>query len=223
MKEFFLNEYQEAQKNTDIAVTAITTATVTDVTATNTTVVASTSRDPKTAYAASSEQKYRIFQRGIPACDWMEVTKEEYIAYWNGVDAFRMAQVRDNACGCPKSKIRYCDCDCLMCPYYKWERGDSLDAPIVDDEGNEDTLMDRLEDMNTQTPEEALLEKAELEQLYQAIEELCEEDRTLMIMTLKGRDWKQIAKVLGLKRQSNVAKRKQRAMKALRQIMKCGV
>lgn len=170
-------------------------------------------------HAAAATKMYKVFQRGIPMDKWPELSKEDYIAYWNGLDAFRMKQARNKLCGCPKSKIRKCDGDCEMCPFYQWDKNISLDAPIVDDEGNEDTLMNRLVDENTPTPEEALLVKDRYESLYRAIGQLYEEDQTLILMTLKNKPQIEIAKALGLKGQSNVRYRKQRAFARLQAIL----
>ena len=135
------------------------------------------------------------------------------------VGAFKKKQYRQGFCKCPGTKEYMCDCDCLTCPFYKKDAMVSLDAPIIDDEGNEETLMDHLVDEDTLTPEEVLLEKDEHESLYRAIGELCEEDQILIHMTLAEKTQIEIAEVLRLKGQSNVRYRKLRAVEQLRTLL----
>ena len=150
---------------------------------------------------------------------WVSVSKEYYEKHMRDVGAFKKKQYRQGFCKCPGTKQYMCDCDCLTCPFYKKDAMESLDVPIIDNEGNGETLMERLVDENTRTPEEALLEKDEQESLYRAIEELCEEDQILIRMTLAEKPQIEIAEALGLKGQTNVAKRKRRALKTLREAL----
>ena len=141
----------------------------------NTNVTTSITADSETS-AAASPKMYKVFQRGIPTDEWLELSKEDYIAYWNDTDAFRMKVARKKLCGCPRSKIRKCDGDCVMCPFYRWEKYDYLDAPIVDEEGNEDTLMSRLVDVSTPTPEEATEKTMLAEAIGEAVDTLTDEE-----------------------------------------------
>lgn len=161
---------------------------------------------------------YRIYIRSSRR--WVPVSKEYYETYMREVGAYKKKQYRQGLCKCPGTKEYMCDCDCLTCPFYKKDVMVSLDAPIFDDEGNEEALMDRLMDEVTLSPEEALLVKDEHESLNRAIEQLCEEDRILILMTLAEKPQIEIAEALGLKGQTNVAKRKRRALKALREALK---
>ena len=157
----------------------------------------------------------RIFIRSTRR--WVPVSEEYYVTYMREVGAFKKRQYRHGFCMCPGTKEYMCDCDCLTCPFYKKDAIMSLDAPIMDDEGNEETLMDHLVEEDTMMPEEVVLEKDEHESLYRAIEELCEEDQILIRMTLAEKPQIEIAEALGLRGQTNVAKRKRRALKALRE------
>ena len=195
MKELFLNTQKDANK---IQLTVDAT-------------------EKFTSDKRSARNCNRIYIRSTRR--WVPVSKEYYETYMRDVGAFKKKQYRQGFCKCPGTKEYMCDCDCLTCPFYKKDVMESLDAPIIDDEGNEDTLMDRLVDENTLTPEEALLEKDERESLYRAIEELCEEDQILIRMTLAEKPQIEIAEALGLKGQTNVAKRKRRTLKALREAM----
>ena len=197
MKEFYFAQNQE------ITNTQETTAPATQQ--------QSTKKAPK-------KPGYRIYIRSERK--WIPVSKEYYETYMREIGAFKKKQYRQGFCKCPGTKEYMCDCDCLTCPFYKKDVFVSLDAPIYDDEGSEETLMDRLMDEVTLSPEEALLVKDEHESLYRAIEQLCEEDRILILMTLAEKPQIEIAEALGLKGQTNVAKRKRRALKALREALK---
>jgi len=159
----------------------------------------------------------RIYIRSMRR--WVSVSKEYYEKHMRDVHTFRNRLYRQGFCKCTGTREYMCDCDCLTCPFYKKDVMESLDAPIIDDEGNEETLMDRIVDENTLTPEEALLDKDERESLYRAIEDLCEEDQILIRMTLAEKPQKEIAEALGLKGQSNVRYRKLRAVEQVKTLL----
>ena len=127
-------------------------------------------------HAGTAPKMYKVFQRGVPMNEWPELSKEDYIAYWNGIDAFRMKEARKKLCGCPRSKIRKCDGDCVMCPYYVWDKFDYLDAPVHDDEGNEDNLMNRLVDDNSHSPENVSEQRMLAEAIGEAVDTLTDEE-----------------------------------------------
>ena len=195
MKEFVLNWVKDAHKPE--------------------TIVGNTKEDSTNNLSARNGN--RIYIRSTRC--WVPVTKEYYEAYTREIGAFKKKQYRQGFCKCPGTKEYMCDCDCLTCPFYKKDAMVSLDAPIIDDEGNEETLMDHLVDEDTLTPEEVLLEKDEHESLYRAIGELCEEDQILIHMTLAEKTQIEIAEVLRLKGQSNVRYRKLRAVEQLRTLL----
>ena len=179
-------------------------------------VISNSQQNAKPPYKKSS---CRIYVRSKHR--WFPVSKEYFETYMRDIGAFKKKQYRQGLCKCPGTKEYMCDCDCLTCPFYKKGAFLSLDAPIVDDEGNEETLMEQLMDESTLSPEEELLVKDEYGSLYRAIDQLCEEDRILTLMTLKGKLQIEIADVLGLKRQSNVRYRKQRVIEELKAILMC--
>jgi len=193
MKEFVLNCVKDAHKPE--------------------TIVGNTKEDSTNNLSARNGN--RIYIRSTRR--WVPVSETYYVTYMREVGAFKKRQYRHGFCMCPGTKEYMCDCDCLTCPFYKKDAIMSLDAPIMDDEGNEETLMDHLVEEDTMMPEEVVLEKDEHESLYRAIEELCEEDQILIRMTLAEKPQIEIAEALGLRGQTNVAKRKRRALKALRE------
>lgn len=170
-----------------------------------------------TSTLSEEKNSNRIYIRSTRR--WVPVSKEYYETHMRDVHTFRNRLYRQGFCKCPGSKEYMCDCDCLTCPFYKKEAMKSLDAPISDDEGNEETLMGRLVEENTLTPEEALLEKDEHESLYRAIEQLNPTQRTVIRMMLKEKAQIEIAEALGIKTQSTVSFHKDRAVEILRRIL----
>lgn len=150
---------------------------------------------------------------------WVTVSEDYYATHMRDVHTFRNRQYRQGFCMCPGTKEYMCDCDCLTCPFYKKDAMESLDAPIIDDEGNEETIMDRLVDEDALTPEEDLLEKDEHESLYRAIEQLPPAQQTVIRMMLEEKAQIEIAAALGIKTQSTVSFHKDRAVESLRRIM----
>ena len=65
----------------------------------------------------SNDNQYTIRIRStgekIPA------TKEEFDAYYRGINAFRKTQMNHGCCVCPRSKWLDCDMDCQTCPFYR--------------------------------------------------------------------------------------------------------
>ena len=195
MKELFLNTQKDANK---IQLTVDAT-------------------EKFTSDKRSARNCNRIYIRSTRR--WVPVSKEYYETYMRDVHTFRNRQYRQGFCKCPGTKEYMCDCDCLTCPFYKKDAMESLDAPIIDDEGNEETLMDRLVDENTLTPEETLLEKDERESLYRAIARLNPTQQTVIRMMLKEKAQTEIAEALGIKTQSTVSFHKDRAVEILRRIL----
>ena len=195
MKEFVLNCVKDAHKPE--------------------TIVGNTKEDSTNNLSARNGN--RIYIRSTRC--WVPVTKEYYETYMRDVHTFRNRQYRQGFCKCPGTKEYRCDCDCLTYPFYKKDAMESLDAPIIDDEGNEETLMDRLVDENTLTPEETLLEKDERESLYRAIARLNPTQQTVIRMMLKEKAQTEIAEALGIKTQSTVSFHKDRAVEILRRIL----
>ena len=150
---------------------------------------------------------------------WLPVSKEYYETYMRDIHTFRNRQYRQGLCKCPGTKEYMCDCDCLTCPFYKKDVIVSLDAPIIDDEGNEETLMDHLMDEDTLSPEEVLLVKDERESLYRAVEELSPRQQMVIRMMLEEKTQAEIAEALEIKAQSTVSFHKERAVDALRKIL----
>ena len=171
----------------------------------------------KAALEEAHEKEYRIYIRGIRK--WVAVDREYYIEYRRETGAFKKKQYRHGMCACPFGKEYMCDCDCLTCPFYRKEMMVSLDAPITDDEGNEDTPMDRLVDVDSLTPEEALLQKDETETLHKATEQLSPTQQVVVRMMMDDKTQVEVAHALGLKTQSTVSFHKEKALDSLRCFM----
>ena len=77
---------------------------------------------------------YRVYIRKINT--WVDVTKEQYYAYYRDVWATRKREQFYGRCRCPKSKMWICDGDCLSCAFHATGEIASLDSTFEDDEGN---------------------------------------------------------------------------------------
>lgn len=140
---------------------------------------------------------YRIYIRSER--HWIPVSKEYYETYMCEIGAFKKKQYRQGLCKCPGTKEYMCDCDCLTCPFYKKDVFVSLDAPIFDDEGNEETLMDRLMDEDTLSPEEEVVDNIFLEAFGHALDQL--NDREYLVYALWDMNYslREIAEAFGWK------------------------
>ena len=79
--------------------------------------------------------------------------------------------------------------------------------------------MDQLVDEDSLTPEEALLEKDELESLEKAIGHLKDSQQIVIRMMLKGKTQVEIAETLGLRNRCTVVFHKEKAIKTLRMLL----
>ena len=129
---------------------------------------------------AGKKPGHRIYIRSERK--WIPVSKEYYETYMREIGAFKKKQYRQGFCKCPGTKEYMCDCDCLTCPFYKKDVFVSLDAPIYDDEGNEETLMDRLMDENALSPEKEVVDSIFLEAFGHALDQLT--DREYLVYAL---------------------------------------
>lgn len=101
----------------------------------------------------------------------LEVSKEVHDDYYRDINAYRRTQQNRGCCACPKADYRYCDMDCLTCKYHRFGSTLSLDCPIVNEEGDEETMLDKLVDEASDTAEIAA-DQLLLEVLIERMEEL---------------------------------------------------
>lgn len=141
-------------------------------------------------------KQYTIYFRSTK--ESIPVSKEVFVAYYRGVDAYRIRQQRHGRCVCPASKRLTCDMDCLTCPYYR--KGDmrSLDYIDVDEDGNETAWVDEIPD-DSPLLEETIAESFEIEALLARLTELMPEAIEIGKLRMDGMKDVAIAKEIGIK------------------------
>ena len=130
---------------------------------------------------------------------WFEVTPEQYKEFDTWRTNLRKREQYHHRCMCPRSKWWLCDGMCDDCEYHA--PGDilSLDMPTSNDDGDEVTLLDMLEDP-APSIEEVICDKAELDQLYERLDQLMPEAVEIGRLRQKGLTDEAIAKIVGIKR-----------------------
>lgn len=83
----------------------------------------------------------------------IEVSKEAHDDYYRDINAYRRTQQNHSRCVCPKADYRYCDMDCWTCKYRRCGDTLSLDCPTSNDEGDEETMLDKMVDEASDTAE----------------------------------------------------------------------
>ena len=76
----------------------------------------------------------------------IEVSKEEHDNYYRYINAYRRTQQNHGRCTCPKADYRYCDMDCWTCKYHRAGDTVSLDCPKTNEEGDEESMLDKMVD-----------------------------------------------------------------------------
>ena len=110
-------------------------------------------------------KKYRVYDKSTK--QWYEIPEAQYREYDRWRTALRKRMQYRGECFCPRSKWWLCDGNCLDCEFRN-NTTVSLDDPLPDGEG---TLADYVPD-GAPLIEEVLSEKAELDQLFERLQEL---------------------------------------------------
>ena len=130
---------------------------------------------------------------------WFEVSPEQYAEFDRWRTNLRKREQYHGRCMCPRSKWWLCDGMCDDCEYHAPGDVLSLDMPTSNDEGDEVTLLDMLEDP-APSIEEVICDKAELDQLYERLDQLMPEAVEIGRLRQKGLTDEAIAKIVGIKR-----------------------
>ena len=144
-----------------------------------------------------ANQSKRIYDRQTKT--WFEVTPEQYKEFDTWRTNLRKREQYHHRCMCPRNKWWLCDGMCDDCEYHA--PGDilSLDMPTSNDDGDEVTLLDMLEDPAVSI-EEVICDKAELDQLFDRLNDLMPEAVEIGRLRQKGLTDEAIAKIVGIKR-----------------------
>lgn len=157
------------------------------------------------------QQSYRNYKVYIPRLkQWVEVTKEQYYGYYRDIWATRDRAQNHGQCQCPKSKTWTCDGDCLVCPYHSAGDVHSLDYTIENENGDETTMLDKLED-GSPSIEEVVTDKLVLEQLFDRLAEIMPEAKRIGELRLAGLTDTEIAGIIGISRTTFLSRLKKAA------------
>lgn len=158
----------------------------------------------KTNENQKSTREYKVYIHRLKT--WVEVTEEQYYAYYRDIWATRSRAQAHGQCMCPKSKTWMCDGDCLVCEFRAAGDNLSLDYTIEFEEGGQVSWVDSLLD---DTPDaQSILEDQELLcALYQKLQELDPEGRRICELIMEGKSERDIASDLGISRNTYTYRR----------------
>lgn len=141
---------------------------------------------------------------------WFEVTPEQYAEFDQWRTNKRKREQYHGRCMCPRNKWWLCDGMCDDCEFHAPGDVLSLDKAVGNDDGEEVTLLDTLVDP-APSIESVICDKAELEMLFDRLQELMPEAIQIGKLRQEGLTDEAIAEVIGVKRttfRSRLAKAK---------------
>lgn len=154
----------------------------------------------------------------IPANgDLIEVTEEQYRAYYRPIWKTRYHAQKNGECTCTKGQLWKCDGVCPGCPFHSAGKVLSLDKPVADEDGKI-TFGDTIAD-DSPSPEDILLEAELLEALYAELDRLDPDGRRICELIMSGKTERQMAAVLG-RSQSTLNYQKRKILCLLREALK---
>ena len=130
---------------------------------------------------------------------WFEVSPEPYEEFDRWRTNLRKREQYHHRCMCPRSKWWLCDGMCQDCKFHAPGDTLSLDMPVANEEGDEVTLLDTLVDP-APTIESVICNKAELDQLFDRLNELMPEAVEIGRLRQDGLSDEAIAEMIGIKR-----------------------
>lgn len=151
----------------------------------------------KTNENQKSTREYKVYIHHLKT--WVEVTEEQYYAYYRDIWSTRNHAQAHGQCMCSKSKTWMCDGDCLACEFHAAGDNLSLDYTIEDGEGNQKSWADDLQD---DTPDaQSIMEDRELLcALYQKLQELDPEGRRICELIMQGQSEREAAMNMNMAR-----------------------
>ena len=144
----------------------------------------------KTNENQKSTREYKVYIHRLKT--WVEVTEEQYYAYYRDIWATRKRAQTHGQCMCPKSKTWMCDGDCLACEFRAAGDNLSLDYTVEDGEGNQKSWADDLPD-DTPNAQSIMEDRELLCALYQKLQELDPEGRRICELIMEGKSERDIA------------------------------
>ena len=148
----------------------------------------------------ANQSQPRIYKIYLPhEKQWVEVTQEQYQAYYRSIWATRKRAQKHRQCMCPKSKLWLCDGDCLICKFRAPGDSLSLDLKYENENGDERSLLDKLADQSASI-EDIVTDQIMLDILFQHLGEIMPEARRIGELRLEGLTDTEIADVIGIPR-----------------------
>lgn len=130
---------------------------------------------------------------------WFEVSPEQYEEFDRWRTNLRKREQYHHRCMCPRSKWWLCDGMCQDCEFHAPGDTLSLDMPVSNEDGDKVTLLDTLVD-TAPTIESVICDKAELDQLFERLNELMPEAVQIGKLRQDGLSDEAIAEIIGIKR-----------------------
>lgn len=147
-----------------------------------------------------NQSQPRIYKIYLPhEKQWVEVTQEQYHAYFRDIWAARKRAQKRRQCMCPKSKLWLCDGDCLICKFRAPGDSLSLDLPYENENGEERSLLDMLADQSASI-DDVVTDQIMLDILFQRLGEIMPEARDIGDLRLAGLSDAEIADEIGIPR-----------------------
>jgi DNA-directed RNA polymerase specialized sigma24 family protein len=130
---------------------------------------------------------------------WVEVTEQQYYAYYREIWAIRKRAQVHHQCMCPKNKHWLCDGDCLICPFHAPGDNLSLDLTYKNSDGDEYSMLDKLADTSASI-EDVVTDQIILDMLFQRLAEIMPEARSIGDLRMAGLSDAEIADKIGIPR-----------------------
>ena len=148
----------------------------------------------------SNQSQPRIYKIYLPhEKQLVEVTQEQYHAYFRDIWAARKRAQKHRQCMCPKSKLWICDGDCLVCQFRAAGDNLSLDLKFENEDGEEYSLLGKLADQSISI-DDVVTDQIMLDILFQHLGEIMPEARRIGELRLEGLTDTEIADVIGIPR-----------------------
>ena len=164
----------------------------------------------KTNENQKSTREYKVYIHRLKT--WVEVTEEQYYAYYRDVWATRKRAQAHGQCMCPKSKLWMCDGDCLACEFKAAGDRLSLDYTTENKKGEKTSLLDTLASDDASAA--SIMEEAELlTALYKRLQELDPDGRRMCELIMQGKSEREAAEDMQMAR--STFKRRWNAVKEL--------
>lgn len=145
----------------------------------------------------NQSKQYRIYLKATR--EWVDVPEEVYREHTRFHDAYRKRRQSHGQCACPKNKFWLCGADCHSCEFRRSGDHLSLDYTTESEDGVTCSPLDALADP-TPSIEEVICDKAELDQLFERLNELMPEAIQIGKLRQEGLSDEAVAKAIGIKR-----------------------